>query len=85
MKLEQAILPNPCLEEEEDLLLSWGLSIMKFSQAISQVKWLNREKTNISKTISVLVLRMLIWISTVQPLDPADSLREIHYINYCRF
>jgi hypothetical protein len=30
---------------------------MKFSWAISWVKWLSGEKTNISKTISVLVLR----------------------------
>jgi hypothetical protein len=37
-------------------------NLMKFSQAISQVKWLNGEKTNVLKTISVLVLRLLIWI-----------------------
>jgi len=35
-------------------------SMMKFSQAISQVKWLGGEKTNILKTISVLVLRVLV-------------------------
>jgi hypothetical protein len=35
---------------------------MKFSLAVSWVKWVNDEKTNISKTISVLVLRVLIWI-----------------------
>jgi hypothetical protein len=29
--------------------------MMKFTQAISRVKWLSSEKTNISKTISVLV------------------------------
>jgi hypothetical protein len=34
---------------------------MKFSQAISQVKWLSGEQTNVSKTISVLVLRVLVW------------------------
>jgi hypothetical protein len=33
---------------------------MKFSQTISWVKWLNAEKTNISKSISVLILRVLI-------------------------
>jgi len=32
---------------------------MKFSQAISRVKWLNGEKTNVSKTISVLFFRVL--------------------------
>jgi hypothetical protein len=36
--------------------------MMKFSQAISQVKWLGGEKTNILKTISVLVLRVLVWL-----------------------
>jgi hypothetical protein len=33
---------------------------MKFSQAISRVKWLSGEKTNVSKTISALVLRVLV-------------------------
>jgi hypothetical protein len=37
---------------------------MKFSWAISRVKWLNSEKTYISKTISVFVLR--IHISTLR-------------------
>jgi hypothetical protein len=36
-----------------DLLLSQQLSMMKFSWAISWVKWLSGKKTNISKTISV--------------------------------
>jgi hypothetical protein len=34
--------------------------MMKFSLAISRVKWLSGEKTNVSKTISVLVLRVLV-------------------------
>jgi hypothetical protein len=34
--------------------------MMKFSRAISRVKWLSSEKTNVSKTISVLVLRVLV-------------------------
>jgi hypothetical protein len=34
--------------------------MMKFSRAISQVKWLSGEKTNVLKTISVLVLRVLV-------------------------
>jgi hypothetical protein len=29
--------------------------MMKFSRAVSRVKWLSGEKTNVSKTISVLV------------------------------
>jgi hypothetical protein len=36
--------------------------MMKFSWAISWVKWLSGDKTNISKTISVLVLRVLVWL-----------------------
>jgi hypothetical protein len=36
---------------------------VKFSQAISWVKWLSGEKTNVLKTISVLVLRVLVCIS----------------------
>jgi len=40
---------------------------MKFSQAISRVKWLNGEKTNVSKFISVLVLRVPIWVSSQSP------------------
>jgi hypothetical protein len=57
---------------------------MKFSQAISWVKGLNSGKTNISKTISVLVLRVLMVFETlvfftIQPLNLADSPRELHY------
>jgi hypothetical protein len=33
--------------------------IMKFSQAISQVRWFSFVETNVSKTISVLVLRVV--------------------------
>jgi hypothetical protein len=33
--------------------------MMKFSRAISRVKWFSGEQTNVSKTISVLVLRVL--------------------------
>jgi hypothetical protein len=31
-----------------------------FSRAISRVKWLRGEKTNVSKNISVLVLRVMV-------------------------
>jgi hypothetical protein len=44
--------------------------MMKFSQAISQVKWLSSEKTNVLKAVGFL---------TAQPFDPADSLREPHH------
>jgi hypothetical protein len=38
-----------------------NFSLMKFSRAISRVKWLSGEQTNVSKTISVLNLRVLVW------------------------
>jgi hypothetical protein len=47
-----------------DLELSWRLSIIKFSRATSRVKWLNDEKTNVSRTISILVLRVLKWLES---------------------
>jgi hypothetical protein len=37
-------------------------SMMMFSRAISRVKWLSGEKTNVSKIISVLVIRVLVWL-----------------------
>jgi len=40
--------------------LTFFLTMMKFSQAISWVKWLSGEKTIVSKTISDLVLRVLV-------------------------
>jgi hypothetical protein len=62
--------------------------MMKFSWAISQIKWLSSEKTNILKTISVLILRVLVLVGffTTQPFDLADSLRELHHVklNYCK-
>jgi hypothetical protein len=42
-------------------LLFRRLSIIKSSRATSLVKWLNGEKTNVSRIISVLVLRVLNW------------------------
>jgi hypothetical protein len=44
-----------------DQELSRRLSIMKFSRATSRVRWLKDEKTNVSRTISALVLRALMW------------------------
>jgi len=38
------------------------LFLMKFSRAISRIKWLSGEKTNVWKTISVLVLRALVLV-----------------------
>jgi hypothetical protein len=46
--------PNICF-------LSTIFAMMKFFRAISRVKWLSGEQTNVSKTISVLVLRVLVW------------------------
>jgi hypothetical protein len=50
------------LTEHHAMKAYWGSEgiMMKFSQAISRVKWLSAEKTNVSKTISVLVLRVLV-------------------------
>jgi len=42
-----------------DLMLSQRVSIMKFSRAISRVRWFSFVETNVSKTISVLVLRVV--------------------------
>jgi hypothetical protein len=42
----------------------YARAIINFSRAISRVKWLNSEKTAISKTVSVLVLRVLISTPT---------------------
>jgi hypothetical protein len=36
--------------------------MMKFSRAISRVKWLSGEQTNVSNIISVFVLRVLVWL-----------------------
>jgi hypothetical protein len=52
-----------CMSQRTELtyiLLIFSFNMMKFSQAFSQVKWLSSEKTNILKTISVLVLRVLV-------------------------
>jgi hypothetical protein len=57
-----------------DLELSWRLSVIKFSRATSRVRWLKGEKNNVSRTISVLVLRVL---STT-----AGSPRELYYNSF---
>jgi hypothetical protein len=42
--------------------------IIKSSQTTSRAKWLNREKkTNVSRTISILVLRVLKWLEFPSP------------------
>jgi hypothetical protein len=53
------------------MLLSRRLSTMKFSRAISRVRWFNGEKTNVSNTISVLVLRVLICAGAAY-IDASD-------------
>jgi hypothetical protein len=42
-----------------DLELSRRLCIIKSSRAISRVKWFKHEETNVSRSISALVLRVL--------------------------
>jgi len=46
------------------------LDMMKFSRDISRVKWLSGEKANVSKTISVLVLRVLVRLWLGKTLGP---------------
>jgi hypothetical protein len=54
--------------------------MMKFSQAISQVKWLSGEKTNISKTISVLVFRVQSgYVSVFSMYDQNDTSRRENF------
>jgi hypothetical protein len=75
-----------------------GRTMMKFFRAISRVTCLSGEKTNVSKTISVLVLRVPqsdkypededrnglrnVGLLTAQPFDPADSPRKLHHLNH---
>jgi len=47
--------------------------VMKFARAISRVKWLNGEKSNVSKTVSAFVPRVLIWMWL-------DEVRSGHFI-----
>jgi len=35
---------------------------VKFFRVSSRVEWLNGEQTNISKTISVLIIRTMTWL-----------------------
>jgi hypothetical protein len=35
---------------------------LKFFKVIGRVKWLYGEQTNVSKTISVLILRVVTWL-----------------------
>jgi hypothetical protein len=45
-----------------DLKLSQQVSPVKLSWAASPFRWLKGEETNVSKTISVLILRYLMWL-----------------------
>jgi hypothetical protein len=51
---------------------------VKFFLVIRQVEWLNSEQTNVSRTISVLILRVVTdWIPNPQPLhNPEDKDRD---------
>jgi hypothetical protein len=79
--LTQYVLMLWCLVKRKDKFIF----MMKFSLAIRRVKWLSGEKTNVSKTISVLILRVLgrmfcePLVFTAQPFDPAYSPRELHH------
>jgi hypothetical protein len=52
--------------------------MMKFSRAISPVKWLSGKKTNVSKTRTEMVFETLVFF-TAQPFDPADSPKKLHH------
>jgi hypothetical protein len=59
---------------------------MKFSWAISRVRWFSFVETNVSKTISVLVLRVDVvnnpedvGFYETETLYPADSPRKLRY------
>jgi hypothetical protein len=41
--------------------LSWRLNAIKLSWAASRVRWLKADEINVSRTMSVLVLRELKW------------------------
>jgi hypothetical protein len=50
--------------------------IIKYSRATICVKWLSDEKTNVSKTISVLVFRVLMYLE--KQSAPDIGLPEFH-------
>jgi hypothetical protein len=53
-----------------------NFNIIKYSWATSRVKWLSDEKTNISRTISVLVFRVLMYLENQSA--PGIGLPEFH-------
>jgi hypothetical protein len=54
---------------------------MKNSRATSRVKWLNGEETNVSRTISVLVFRVLISTLVALEFFTIQSCRENYKYN----
>jgi hypothetical protein len=60
------------------LLCMFLLFMMKFSRAISRVKWLCGEK-NVSKTDEDRDGLRNVGFFTAQPFDPADSPRDLHH------
>jgi hypothetical protein len=52
------------------------LNIIKYSRTTSRAKWLSDEKTNISRTISVLVFRVLMYLE--KQSTPGIGLPEFH-------
>jgi hypothetical protein len=59
-----------------DLQLSRRHCIIKSSQATSRVRWLREEKAKVSRTISVLVFRSLMWLE--KQSVPGIGLPEFH-------
>jgi hypothetical protein len=52
------------------------LNIIKYSWTTSRAKWLSDEKTNVSRTISVLVFRVLMYLE--KQSTPSIGLPEFH-------
>jgi hypothetical protein len=52
-----------------NLMLSRRVSIMKFSRVISRVSWFSLVETNVSKTISVLVLFLVTYRCVILSSD----------------
>jgi hypothetical protein len=64
------------------------MGIIKSSRATSRVKWLKHENNDVSRTISVLVLRVLKWLKSNQPtkkLTKGGVLRKRQTSSLARF
>jgi len=58
-----------------DLALSLRVVTVKFFRVIRRVYWLTGEQTNVSRTISVLILRVVTWLG-IQSVVYIDATSE---------